>query len=116
MTYTEHMLEVVRNWHERDRKIFDGWEFDIVVKPGDTDEDDMGNEYLETVATLTSTNYWGDDISDEFDTITLYNTGEINTYSSYDERKPLFNAVMLRSLASLSEAWLEAVAKKGNEA
>lgn len=110
MTYTAEIENILVEWYEREFKHWTVWDFNLLFHVN------AEFDYMEGLATLEHANDMGADISDEFDTVTIQNTGQISVNSSYDERMPLLNAAQLRGLAELSESITQEIARqKGDQ-
>ena len=109
MTYTAEMISIIHDWYERERGNWPGWELHLHKEAGENDDivgedGEIISSWLDEIATLEHVNDAGEDISDEYDTVTIQNTGQVSVNSSYDERFPLLDARQLRGLAELSES------------
>lgn len=110
MTYTAEIEKIIVDWYERERKHWTSWNFELLF-PVNTEF-----SYMDELAMLEHVNDMGEEISDEFDTIMIQNTGQVSVNSSYDERMPLLDAAQLRGLAELSESLAREIAKqKGDQ-
>lgn len=111
MTYTAKIKKILIEWYERERKHWTGWGFNLLWRVN------AKFSYMDGLAELQHVNDAGEDISDEYDTVTVQNTGQVSVTSSYDDRMPLLDAAQLRGLAELSESIAQEVARqKGGEA
>lgn len=106
MTYTAEIKNIIDAWYERERQNWTGWSFAPQLDIGDQ------VDCLYALAELVYTNDAGWDISDEWDTVSIQNTGQISVTSSYDPDMPLLNAAQLRGLAELSETLEKAIANQ----
>lgn len=117
MTYTAEMISIIRNWYERERVNWKGWNLYFHKEAGENDDivgedGEIISSWLDGIATLQHVNDAGEDISDEYDTVIIQNTGQVSVNSSYDERMPLLDARQLRGLAELSESIEHEIARQ----
>lgn len=117
MTYTAKMISIIRDWYKRERVNWPGWGLHMHKEAGENDDivgedGEIISSWLDEIATLEHVNDAGEDISDEYDTVTIQNTGQVSVNSSYDERMPLLDARQLRGLAELSESIAQVIARQ----
>lgn len=117
MTYTEEMISIIHDWYERERVNWQDWDLHFHKEAGENDDivgedGEIISSWLDGIAELQHVNDAGDDVSDEYDTVTIQNTGQVSVTSSYDELMPLLDAAQLRGLAELSESIAQEVARE----
>ena len=99
MTYTAEMIRIIQDWYKRERVNWPGWDLYFHKEAGENDDivgedGEIISSWLDEIATLQHVNDAGEDISDEWDTVTIQNTGQISFTSSYYPDMPLLNAAL----------------------
>lgn len=120
MTYTAEMISIIHDWYKRERGNWPGWELHLHKEAGECDDivgedGEIISSWLDGIAELQHVNDAGEDISDEWDTVTIQNTGQVSVTSSYDECMPLLDAAQLHGLAELSESITKEIARQKGE-